>query len=414
MGPPDAGLRSRQGRFSAWFSPRRQQHCDPEVRDEAAATGIERIGWRISVLIWLIPTLLSATTSYAFTRITGNPVGFWTVLVINLPIWYFWALATPVIFWIGKMAPIGWPGSPAAIALHVAASVVAAFADVSCGMTVGFLLGVNSLGDHVLHSYLVNGMSWLLTGVLTYWTILGAGYAIAFARKYQMQQLRSSELAGELARAHLSVLRNQLHPHFLFNTLNTVTSLVRVQRTESAIGVLTSLSDILRRLLRNAPEQEVTLREELQFLNSYVEIEKTRFSDRLSMRIDVSEELMDAIVPSLLLQPLVENAIRYGIGGRTAPGHVSVSARRSGDRLLLKIRDDGPGFPHDWTAGANCGVGLSNTQARLEQMYGSAHEFMLGNAEAGGTEVTIVIPFRIIADSDRVQRQKAEVLFGDA
>ncbi len=358
-------------------------------------TGTQHISWRVAALVWLVPALLSATTSYAFTKITGHPVAFWTVLVINIPIWYFWAIATPVIFWIGRSAPIGWPVSPLAVSLHIIASVIAAFADVVCGMSVAALLRVTPLGDHVLHSYLVNGMSWLLTGVLTYWTILGAGYALAFARKYQAQQLRSSELAGELARAQLSVLRNQLHPHFLFNTLNTAISLVRVARTDSAIGVLTSLSDILRRLLRHAPDQEITLREELSFLNAYVAIEKIRFSGRLTVNVTIDEQLLDAMVPNLVLQPLVENAIRHGIGRRNGAGRVDVSARRQGDRLVLQVCDDGPGLPNEWLPSMTGGVGLANTQARLEQMYGPLHEFMLGNVEAGGAEVTIIIPLTI-------------------
>ncbi len=368
---------------------------DAEV---ASSTDVERplrIRWRVAALVWLIPVLLSATTSYAFTHLTGNPVGFWTVLVINVPIWYFWALVTPVIFWLGRSARIGWPVSIGAIALHIVASILAALADVVSGMSVAALLGATSLGEHVFQRYLLNFMSWLLTGVLTYWTVLGAGYALEFDRKFQRQQLRSSELAAELARAQLAALRSQLHPHFLFNTLNTAVSLVRVDRTETAVGVLTSLSDILRRLLRNAPEQEITLREELAFLNGYIAIEKVRFPDRLCVAITARDDVMDALVPNLLLQPLVENAIRYGIGRRRAAGRIEVSALRDDGRLVMHVRDDGPGLPNDWLPSMNGGVGLANTQGRLQQMYGSAHEFIMGNNASGGADVTIIIPLRI-------------------
>ncbi len=371
-------------------------------QDETPST--LRIRWRVAAFIWLVPTLLSATTSYAFTRLTGNPVSFWSALVINVPIWYFWALATPLIFWLGRTARIGWPVSVAAILLHLAASILAAFADVASGMSIAALLGVTSLGDHALQRYLLNFMSWLLTGVLTYWTVLGAGYALEFDRKYQRQQLRSSELAAQLARAELAALRNQLHPHFLFNTLNTAVSLVRVDRTETAVKVLTSLSDILRRLLRNAPDQEITLREELAFLNAYVAIEKIRFPDRLTVDISAGDDVMGALVPNLLLQPLVENAIRYGIGQRRAAGHIDVSARRHNDQLILQVRDDGPGLPDEWMPSATGGVGLANTQGRLQQMYGPLHEFMLGNTADGGAEVTIVIPFGLAPAESQVER----------
>lgn len=368
---------------------------DAEIPSHDDAPGELHIRWRVAALVWLVPALLSATTSYAFTRITGSPVAFWNALVINIPIWYFWAFATPVIFWLGRVARIGWPVSPGAVLLHLLVSILAALIDVVCGMSIAALLGVAPLGDHVFQRYLINFMSWLLTGVLTYWTVLGAGYALEFDRKYQRQQLRSSELAAQLARAQLSALRSQLHPHFLFNTLNTAVSLVRVDRTETAVRVLTSLSDILRRLLRNAPDQEITLREELAFLNAYVAIEKIRFPDRLSVNISVCDDVMDALVPNLVLQPLVENAIRYGIGRRNVAGHIDVSARHHNDQLILQVRDDGPGLPDEWFPNMTGGVGLTNTQERLQQMYGPLHEFVLGNTTAGGAEVTIVIPFQI-------------------
>ncbi|MEO7041550.1 MAG: histidine kinase [Gemmatimonadaceae bacterium] len=354
-----------------------------------------RISWRVAALVWAIPVLFSAMVSYAFTRITGSPIPFWNVLVINIPIWYFWAFATPLILWLGRVAPVTWPLSPVAVLIHLVASVLAALTDVVCGMSIASLLGVAPLGDHVFQHYLVSAMSWLVTGVLTYWVVLGAGYALEFDRKYRQQRVRSAELATQLTRAQLSVLRSQLHPHFLFNTLNTAVALVRVDRAETAVRVLTDLSDILRRLLHNAPDQEVPLREELAFLGAYVAIEKVRFAERLNVRVEVPEALMEALVPNLLLQPLVENAIRYGVGRHNGSGHVDVSAQRRASQLILQVRDDGPGLPAEWQSTATGGVGLTNTQARLQQIYGPLHEFVLGNAADGGVEVTIAIPFQL-------------------
>jgi two-component system LytT family sensor kinase len=387
-------------RYPAKGDPRLHDPSDDETPPQAEPPDALQVRWRVAALVWLVPALLSAMTSYAFTRLAGTPVTFWNALVINIPIWYFWAFATPIIFWLGRVARIGWPVSIGAVLLHLVVSIVAALADVVCGMSIAALLGVAPLGDHVFQRYLINFMSWLLTGVLTYWTVLGAGYALESNRKYQRQQLRSSELAARLARAELSALRNQLHPHFLFNTLNTAVSLVRIDRTDTAIRVLTSLSDILRRLLRNAPAHEITLREELAFLDAYVSIEKIRFPDRLIVDIAAADGVMDAMVPNLLLQPLVENAIRYGIGRRSAAGHIEVFVRRIDDRLMLQVRDDGPGLPNEWLPSMTGGVGLTNTQGRLQQMYGPSHEFVLGNHATGGAEVTIVIPFRLATAAD--------------
>ncbi|MEO7104711.1 MAG: histidine kinase [Gemmatimonadaceae bacterium] len=370
-----------------------QDPSGAEVPPRDDISGDQRIRRRVVALLWLIPALFSATVSYGFTRITGNPVGFWNVLVINIPIWYFWAFATPAIFWLGRVARVGWPVAAGAVAIHLIASVVAAVADVVFGMSIAALLGIASLGDHVFQRYLINAMSWLLTGVLTYWAVLGAGYALEYNRKYQRQRVRASQLTAELARAQLSILRNQLHPHFLFNTLNTAVSLVRVDRTDTAVRVLTDLGDILRRLLHNAPDQEIPLREELAFLSAYIAIEKIRFADRLTVCVCAPDAVMNALVPNLLLQPLVENAIRYGIGERNSPGHVDVSAKREGGQLVLQVRDDGPGLPAEWSANDSSGVGLANTQERLQQMYGPLHEFLMGNASSGGVEVTITIPF---------------------
>ncbi|HEY5086377.1 MAG TPA: histidine kinase [Gemmatimonadaceae bacterium] len=352
-----------------------------------------RVRWRVAALVWLIPTLLGAMTSYTFTKLTGSPIALWKALAFSIPTWYFWAFATPVIFRLGRIAPIGWPIRLRALSVHIVAGVTAAFADVVCGTTVALLLGAQALGPRVGQQYLFNFMSWLLTGTLTYWVVLGAGYALDFSRKFQIQQLRSSELSAQLARSELAALRAQLHPHFLFNTLNTAVSLVRTARSESAVLVLTRLSDILRRLLHNATAHEITLREEISFLASYVEIEKARFPDRLHVTVQADASVLDSLVPNLLLQPLVENAIRYGIGRRRTAGHIDVRAHRSGDRLTLQVQDDGPGLPSERPAGAT-GVGLANTRARLQQLYGTQHEFMLGNTSTGGAEVTIVLPFR--------------------
>lgn len=346
--------------------------------------------WRTMLAVWLLPTLLGATISYTFTRLTGAPIGAWRALAVSIPTWYFWALATPMIFRLGRRVPLV-PFTARALAVHLLVSIAATLVDVVAGASVALLVGAAS-GAHGARYYLFGFMSWLPTGVLTYWAVLGAGYALDSNRKYRQQQLRASELRAQLARAELATLRAQLHPHFLFNTLNTAVALVQSEQPTTAVHVLTSLSDILRRVLVHSPAQEVTLRDELELVHAYLAIERTRFPDRLHVRTDIAEPALDALVPNLLLQPLVENAVKYGVCRSPNAGRVEIVATVEHDRLLLRVRDDGPGLPLAWQPRSGGGVGLANTQARLQQLYGDAHEFILGNASGGGAEVMVAIP----------------------
>jgi two-component system LytT family sensor kinase len=186
----------------------------------------------------------------------------------------------------------------------------------------------------------------------------------------------------------------QLHPHFLFNTLNGIAGLVRDQRNREAVQMLAGLSDLLRYTLESAGKQEVSLREELDFLELYLDIQQMRFPDRLRVEMRVAPETLDALVPNLILQPLVENAVRHGVAVRASAGTVGVAAEREDGLLWVTVYDDGPGLKDGRTASAEGGIGLSNTRARLEQLYGARHRFGVRNREGGGTEAVLAIPFR--------------------
>jgi LytS/YehU family sensor histidine kinase len=235
----------------------------------------------------------------------------------------------------------------------------------------------------------VEWFDWLVSGlpliVVSYFAILGVGYAVASASE-------AEHLRTELAVAQLDALRAQLHPHFLFNTLNAITALVRDQDTRGALDTLRLLSDLLRSVLTADASNEVTLRDELAFIQQYLGIMEVRFSDRLRVVWDVPDQLRDARVPTLVLQPLVENAIRHGIARSSLAGRVEITARRSGDRLILSVRDDGPGPVPE--TGRPTGVGLANTRARLERLYGDA-TVTLEPAQRGtrGTVATITMPY---------------------
>jgi sensor histidine kinase YesM len=229
--------------------------------------------------------------------------------------------------------------------------------------------------------------------VLTYWAILGVGYARENYRKYRDRELRAAQLEAQLSQAQLQALKMQLQPHFLFNTLNAISSLIH-EDVHAADQVLARLGDLLRYSLRNLGVQEVTLREELDFLQRYLEIEKIRFGTRLKVKMAVEPETLDLKVPNLILQPLVENAIQYAVTPRTRGGRIDISAHRENGSLRLVVRDDGPGLPNGKGAMPEEGIGLRNTRARLQQLYGDEHQFMIFNKAPSGVEVCLVIPVR--------------------
>jgi LytS/YehU family sensor histidine kinase len=225
---------------------------------------------------------------------------------------------------------------------------------------------------------------------LIYWTILLASYAFDYYRRYQEGQLKASRLETELAQLQLAALKMQLHPHFLFNTLHSISALMR-EDVEAADRMIARLGEFLRMTLRNSGEQETTLEQELKFLECYLEIEKQRFQDRLTTRIEAEPAAMDARVPNLFLQPIVENAIRHGVARQTGEGVVAISARRDNGRLRVEVRDNGPGLT--LKSDVADGVGLANTRARLRRLYGDDHNFGMMNAAEGGFVVTLELPF---------------------
>jgi len=224
--------------------------------------------------------------------------------------------------------------------------------------------------------------------------VVGVCYAIDYYRKYREHEFIASQLEAQLAQAQLDSLRMQLHPHFLFNTLNGIVGLVRDNKNEAAVSMLVGLSDLLRHALEHSDEQEVELKDELSFTELYLKIQQMRFSDRLQINFDIDQPLMKAMVPNLLLQPLLENALRHGIGRSTEAGWIRISAKRENGSLLITVSDNGAGLPSNWQLKTSSGIGLANTAARLQQLYGENHRFDIHNRNEGGVVVEVVIPVR--------------------
>jgi LytS/YehU family sensor histidine kinase len=235
---------------------------------------------------------------------------------------------------------------------------------------------------------------WVPFTLILYIGVLLAAYAMDNFRRYQEQEVRASALSAELAQAQLSALRAQLHPHFLFNALNAAVGLVRTREPEEGVRVLTHLSELLRHLLQETTSQEIALHEELALLDRYVAIERARFGERLTTSVGAMDGLANVLVPSLVLQPLVENAVRHGVARREAPVHVRIEVFAEDDRLHLRVTDDGPGLPVGWTIDAVTGVGLKNTRARLAALYGANGSLDVERGAGGGVQADITIPLR--------------------
>jgi len=231
-------------------------------------------------------------------------------------------------------------------------------------------------------------------GIGIYMLIALSRYAFSYYRRYRQSQLRTFQLEAQLSQAQLQALKMQLHPHFLFNTLHSISALMN-KDPESARQMITRLGDFLRLTLENSGSQEVTLEQEITFLRCYLEIEGIRFQDRLVTRVDVSEQTLDAKVPNLILQPIVENAIRHAIAPRSSPGFIGIEAERRNSTLRIRVRDNGPGLSSHRTSENmfRKGLGLANTEKRLQQLYGTAHLLDLSDHPEGGLQVTLEIPF---------------------
>jgi two-component system LytT family sensor kinase len=355
--------------------------------------------WGLIWSFWTVLGLLYTSQVYFGMRLEGMHHSFWRMLAWQLlGCWYFWPLLTPLILWLGRRFPLERSSLKRNLPVHIAAStILAAVHSLQVSLsTVWFRpFDVMMRERPFWTGYWERFLSEYHLELIAYGMIVGVGYAFDYYARYREREFRASQLEAQLAQAQLQALKMQLHPHFLFNTLNAIAGLVRDRKDKAAVQMLAGLSDLLRHTLENAGKQEIPLREELDFLELYLDIQQMRFSDRLKVQMEVAPETLNARVPNLILQPLVENAIRHGIAARVSSGLIAVSARLVNGLLQLKVEDDGPGLKRDWRLEDGGGIGLSNTRERLNQLYGREHRFEVRNREGGGVEATLVIPWRV-------------------
>jgi two-component system LytT family sensor kinase len=365
-------------------------------RTEEVAMKQRKAGWILwwsSLAVWTVLALADAVDYYVSWRTYGHHASIWRALLVSFPGWEVWALLAPVVFWLGRRVPLHWPPKLKPAALHLGFSIVIGVIHATIHATFGWLFSVEPTSLSMLQYYGTTILDWCPISILMYWAILAVRWGFDSFHRFQEEQVRAADLAHRLTEARLEALAVQLHPHFLFNTLNAAVALVRTNDSRAA-KVLTQLGDILRHLLRSAPAQEISLKEELAFLERYLEIEQIRFSNRLSVSNHIPEKLLDAMVPNLILQPLVENAIRHGLGSHDRAGHIELTASATDGVLHLVVRDDGPGLPTGWSLDGSTGVGLANIRSRLDHLFGGAAVLDLRPRSTGGVEATITLPLR--------------------
>jgi two-component system, LytTR family, sensor kinase len=341
--------------------------------------------WGAVTLGWTASGLIAAAQVHSVRTGMGATVGWPEVLRLSLASSYLWVPLTILAFWSAGRYPVERGRVAGPVLLHLGAGVAASLARmatvVALNPWVGWYAELPGLPQLLVTS--------LNNNLLIYVLLVGVGHAIHYARASRRQQ----EL---LAESRLLVLKSQLQPHFLFNALNTISAFVRSDPA-AAERMIDRLGRLLRHSLEAGSAHEVSLRRELDALEPYLDIEQTRFADRLTIRRHIDPDVLDAAVPHFLVQPLIENAIRHGIAPRSAPGSIVVSARRDGADLVLQVEDDGVGLPAS-SDGNGWGVGLRNTQDRLRHLYGDRHDLRLDTSASGGACTTVRLPFRRLAD----------------
>lgn len=341
-------------------------------------------------------SIIDATRFYIGSAAGGRPVTWLNALASNAPSWVLLGGLAPLALVLARRVPLGGAHWARALAIHLAGALTFAVLHVAA-MAVYLAVLRSSWG--AMPVFLNKFSTALVVNMLTYAAIVGASFAFRFHREAQSRALAESQLQASLTEARLSALRGQLNPHFLFNTLNAISTMALKGEQENVVRTLGYLGELLRVSLDDDLPQEVPLSEELEILERYLDIQRTRFGDRLTVRQTVDPSTLDAMVPSMMLQPLVENAIVHGVAPILGPGEVRIRAARLDGSLLLEVTDSGIGF--DATTGAHkgTGIGLANTRARLLQLYGDGYTMTLGNSEGKtGARVSVAIPYRIAAD----------------
>ncbi len=346
-----------------------------------------------------IISLLSTTQHYMKSLLRGNKEVFFNELIYNFISWLPWILFVPVIFYLAGRFQIKQNKIYVTVPVHITAAICMTVIHAVCHAY------INTFFNNFNHELNINTFFYVSVylfniNFLVYFIILGSHFLFDIYQKYREREMNSLRLQNQLTAARLEVLKIQLHPHFLFNTLHTVSALIP-RDPDAADRMIGLLSDLLRMTLESSQKQEIPLKEELEFLKIYLEIEKSRYQERLNVKFDVYPEILDVLVPNLLLQPLIENSVRHGISPRAEGGNVIITIKKVNGNLFIEIGDNGVGLKKSDSTKIIEGFGLKNTRERLRQLYGNEFYFEIKNAENGGCIVNIEIPYRISEEKIR-------------
>src|ERR1700730_14460449 len=339
----------------------------------------ERSGWARWVWFimgWTVLSLLFVPETFLYFLYRGEGIPWSRTLALTLANSAIALLFVPPIVWLARRHPIEQRNSFKGLGVHVPACLLFSL---SHSWLYAALCYASPATFHMLFLR-------FHPNLLSYWAIVGFTQAMDYFERYK-------EREQQLAQAELHLLKAQLQPHFLFNTLHTISAMMH-DDVQGADSMVNRLSELLRLTLQSIGKHEVALRQEIEFLESYLEIERIRFQERLCLTLEVDPAVLDALVPSMLLQPLAENTIRHGFAGNRKAGAICLRAQRQEDRLVLRFSDNGRGFPEGTPQTLSPGLGLTNARRRVEQLYPSSYRLQFENLPAGGAAVILEIPFR--------------------
>jgi two-component system LytT family sensor kinase len=357
-------------------------------------TEVRSSRWRWITAIWSAGALFDASQTVLFMQAIGKQHS-WLIFGTELVSWLPWMLATPFVIGLAQRYNILRSTTARTAAVHLAA-----FAMISLVAEAWFSLLQMLFNPWEYPQRPTFADAWrsslllqILTFLIVYALILTFTYVMDARLRRAREMIETARLSEELSKSQLAALRQQIEPHFMFNTLHSITGLVRDNKNDAAVDMIVGLSEFLRRALEESHRSQVTLAEEVEYLQRYLDIQKVRFGERLQMKLDIPTELRRAQVPNLLLQPLVENGIKHGIARRTAGGTVRVAASHRGGKLYLSVYNDGPDYSTDEPA-IRTGVGISNLRRRLQILHGSESDLQLRHADGGGVEVVVSLPLK--------------------
>lgn len=357
--------------------------------------GSTEIGFWRYLALWTAVAVAFAIQQYLAAGLRGSSWPMYDYLRWSMIQWYIWAALAPTVFRLAERYPVRMPLRLRGLGAQLVASVCVTFVAMVVGAMISTVFEPSGF-DQQLWYFLAQHFA---TGLLTYWALFAIQQAIHFHAEKARREIEASRLATELAQSRLLALKSQLQPHFLFNTLHAIITLLDEDKV-SAEDMLLRLSELLRAFLEDYDGQEISLRQELTLIELYLGIQRIRFKDRLTTQIYIAPDTLDCAVPSLILQPIVENAIRHGIGQRVGSDNIEIESRREGDTLCIDVRNRNSTLATGPVESAGHGIGLSNTRLRLKELYGGAAEVRLEMIWPEGVVCRIRVPFRELEGPD--------------